>query len=269
MRRTIYIFILLPILFKGQAIVAGDTVSVGIIYKNIRDTLLPFVLQGTSFCDIDIDNDNINDIKFSHAHAGSMSLSQVTKKVFSLSNLEFVLTPTNTYADSIAIDSLIDKSLNWKNLIAGPNLRYTVSVFIPPPGSYSAAGEFIGANNYLGFRKITATDTIYGWFLLDMTNTIKIKSFAYTAVFTEVSGENYTNKKIFLYPNPCSEKLFLKNISNTEIKKYSLLGLDGQEISLNQTGKEEYDISKLSSGLYFLQLQTNEGVLTKKIVVSK
>ncbi len=74
---------------------------------------------------------------------------------------------------------------------------------------------------------------------------------------------------ILIYPNPSSEKLFVKNIANTEIKKYSLLSIEGKEISLKQIGKEEFDVSDLPKGLYFLQLQTKEGVLTKKIIVGR
>ncbi len=94
----------------------------------------------------------------------------------------------------------------------------------------------------------------------------KVKSYWVAAVINEL--KNIENN-ILIYPNPCAEKLFVKNISNTGIKKYTLLSIEGKEISLKQTGKEEFDVSDLPEGLYFLELQANEGVLTKKIIVSR
>lgn len=175
MKKLVFILFIFPFFTKAQSIVAGDTISSGIVYKNIKDTLLPFIAKATSICDIDIDNDNVKDIRFSHEHNSSPGFALILKKVFSLSNLEFVLTSTNTYADSIAKDSVIDAFMNWQNIVAGQNLFY----FYTSGSGSSQAGQFVKANNYLGFRKISAIDTIYGWFLLDMTSTIKIKSFAY------------------------------------------------------------------------------------------
>ncbi len=94
----------------------------------------------------------------------------------------------------------------------------------------------------------------------------KVKSYWIAASVNEL--KNIENN-ILIYPNPCSEKLFVKNIANAEIKKYSLLSIEGREINLKKISKEEFDVSDLPAGLYFLQLQTKEGVLTKKIVVSR
>lgn len=244
---------------KGQGIVAGDTTSPGIIYNNIKDTTLPFVAKATSSCDLDIDNDNVNDIRFSHEHNSTVCSYQVIKTVSSLSGLEFALTSSNIYADTMAIDSVIDNSLNWKNVITGNRLKYGYSVYCPPPPISFNAGDFIYKNNYLGFRKVTTSDTIYGWFLLDMTGTIKIKSYAYqTNNQSGVGIRNLTSAKVVLnlYPNPVGSLL---NISaggnrNSEIEISNYLG--------QPVLKTEYvnaiDVSKFTDGIYTLKLITKD-----------
>lgn len=46
----------------GQFIV-GDTISSNVTYYNIPDTVLPFVVQGSSVFDVDIDFDGIRDVR--------------------------------------------------------------------------------------------------------------------------------------------------------------------------------------------------------------
>lgn len=64
----IYSLLLSFFVFKGvfgQYIQVGDTVSVGIIYNNIKDSLVPFsIADGSVTANFDIDNDNIDDIQF-------------------------------------------------------------------------------------------------------------------------------------------------------------------------------------------------------------
>ncbi len=123
------------------------------------------------------------------------------------------------------------------------------------------------------YGRLYSTDSLHldfpigGAFPYNMSyRMLKVKSYYITAGINELKN---TENNILIYPNPCSEKLFVKNIAYTEIKKYSLLSIEGKEISFKAIGKEEFDVSDLPAGLYFLQLQTKEGVLTKKIVISR
>jgi len=71
---------------------------------------------------------------------------------------------------------------------------------------------------------------------------------------------------VVLYPNPSSSKLSIVSIS--KISRLKIFDLIGMEI-LSQTisgYKNEIDIRSLSSGIYFLQLQTRRGSVVKKFI---
>jgi serine protease len=75
-----------------------------------------------------------------------------------------------------------------------------------------------------------------------------------------------------VYPNPFSNSFTIQNLNNeTQFRNAQILGLDGR-ILLNQTlqnGENEQVITptgSLSMGIYFLKIETDKGVLVKKIV---
>lgn len=214
------IFILLPFYSFSQGIIAGDTISPTIYYNNIKDTLLPFIARATTSCDIDIDGDNINDIRFLNAHSSSPAFSSIMKSILSLTNIEYAYLSNISYADTIPIGDTINRSYNWKN--SSISLFYSFSGPPPPWGpGYVVYGSFRTANNYLGFRKIFPNDTIYGWILLDATNTIKIKSYAF-------------EKKCSAFPDP--------SISTT-----STILCIGETATLTANGAATYTWSTMSN----------------------
>ena len=72
--------------------------------------------------------------------------------------------------------------------------------------------------------------------------------------------------EITIYPNPCSQTLHIDN-TQTEIKDISIYDVMGREIkkySINTT-KSTLDVSNLQSGMYFLKITTEHGILTRKV----
>jgi len=80
--------------------------------------------------------------------------------------------------------------------------------------------------------------------------------------------ENISNGVVNLFPNPASEILIIRSpyiIDPTQLKIFNLIGKE----LLSQTisgCKNEIDIHALSSGIYFLQLQTAQGSVVKKFI---
>ncbi|WP_452227021.1 T9SS type A sorting domain-containing protein [Lacinutrix cladophorae] len=68
-----------------------------------------------------------------------------------------------------------------------------------------------------------------------------------------------------VFPNPVNDML---TVSVLTVASYSLITVNGQVIKhgLLQKGENALNTSNLSNGLYFLQVETVEGVTTKKIV---
>ncbi|CAL2057276.1 endoglucanase [Tenacibaculum sp. 190524A05c] len=65
---------------------------------------------------------------------------------------------------------------------------------------------------------------------------------------------DYASKNHFVYPNPSSNQLFLKNFEvGTNLKVYTLNGKEVMKITVNNDSKSFVDISKLPVGTYFIR----------------
>jgi hypothetical protein len=70
--------------------------------------------------------------------------------------------------------------------------------------------------------------------------------------------------QISISPNPSDQKLFITSPQPiTHLKIFNLIGVQQSEI---QNPKSEINISSLASGIYFIQLQTEDGSVVKKFV---
>jgi hypothetical protein len=253
MKKLLFIFfVFLFFSGKGQNITVGDTLSVGIIYKNIKDTSVSNAHGGITTCDLDIDSDNAFDIRFSYTFNTGIFYS-ILKNVTAISNVEFAYSTNSNYADTLPDNFLINNTLNWKKTGIGLYSMYTAP---PPPWGpgTTVTGGFSTANDYLGFRKITSSDTIYGWFLLDMSTTMIIKSFAYESHSVGIKELDFKNNKIILYPNPSREILNIysweREFDHTEVEITNQLG----QTVLKQPFKKQINISFLNTGCYFIKL---------------
>ncbi len=82
------------------------------------------------------------------------------------------------------------------------------------------------------------------------------------------------NVQVQILPNPADDYFDLLMVSSTsenlEIELLDLRGviLERENLRLNQNGMtRKFDVSEFASGIYFLKIQGEEGVLTKKIII--
>ncbi len=68
-------------------------------------------------------------------------------------------------------------------------------------------------------------------------------------------------KQITLYPNPSSSQLYIA--SAVYINTIKVFGADGKGINANWN-KNSVDVSSLASGIYFIEIQTEQGKITKR-----
>ena len=82
------------------------------------------------------------------------------------------------------------------------------------------------------------------------------------------SALNELNEKISIYPNPSNGKLF---ISTSEvIKSIKVTNIIGKEIySNNNFNYNSIDLINFNNGVYFIDLSTEKGTITKKIILTK
>jgi hypothetical protein len=81
-------------------------------------------------------------------------------------------------------------------------------------------------------------------------------------------SENSLNRKLKVFPNPSSGEvsIFFEGIETGRLSIYSVSGqlIYSQMIQGEQT---QTDLNHLSKGMYFVQLETDQGVATKKLVL--
>ncbi len=69
-----------------------------------------------------------------------------------------------------------------------------------------------------------------------------------------------------LYPNPVNDLLHIDSQENVKILGYSMYDLNGKKVFIFDANKDTYDLSELDSGMYILQIKTNKGAASYKII---
>ena len=93
--------------------------------------------------------------------------------------------------------------------------------------------------------------------------TIDIGAYEYDATLG-VNEVNALEGGIQLYPNPVSETLHIK--TSHDIKHLVLYSINGQKVLEHTEVQNSLDVSNLPSGVYFLQFESTQGFISKKII---
>lgn len=108
-----------------------------------------------------------------------------------------------------------------------------------------------------------------GYYAVIITNNCSDTSECVSMSGTGIEG-NGLPFNIEIYPNP-SNGVFTLNSDNINVLKYSISNIYGQYIEKTGTivnGQNTIDASKLSSGTYLIRIESNNGIIVKKIVIT-
>lgn len=72
------------------------------------------------------------------------------------------------------------------------------------------------------------------------------------------------NDRITIYPNPTFGQINIEN--NSDLKSVSITDLNGKVLRTFNSKFDTIDVSYLTEGIYFLRLQTAEGIISKKFI---
>lgn len=92
---------------------------------------------------------------------------------------------------------------------------------------------------------------------LSVTDTFEIE------VSFNTGSVELSSKSLQVYPNPCQNVLNVKSVS--KIQSLSLINLKGQ-VLLQNTYSSTVDLSEMKSGVYILVIETESGILRKRII---
>lgn len=113
----------------------------------------------------------------------------------------------------------------------------------------------------LSYSFTTVPNIIY----MDITNSIgEVARFS----ANNLTANEFLEQAISIYPNPVGDFIYINSLDVLEIKFLFIYDLQGRKVSNKNLVKstEEVNISELRSGVYILEVITNKGTLTKKIV---
>lgn len=102
---------------------------------------------------------------------------------------------------------------------------------------------------------------------VNKANCVQISD-VYTFSEEVLSANKALENSIQLYPNPVVDilRINLGNINEIEVKIYTLSGRFMDKVELNSGNEQNIDMSKFSKGTYLLELTSEKGSITKRII---
>jgi len=77
--------------------------------------------------------------------------------------------------------------------------------------------------------------------------------------------ENVYLQNLILYPNPVKDELKIEN-GDLRIDKVEIYDLSGKVINSRWLNSKSINVTNLSQGIYFVKIETDKGILIKKIL---
>ncbi len=107
-------------------------------------------------------------------------------------------------------------------------------------------------------------ETIYDYVIVDENEIVNINM-----IITNLPEDIKNN--ISISPNPSNGIIKIENLNSIsdQIKYISITDILGQETLLStNTNQDTFDISKFEQGMYFINIHTQNGIITKKIILN-
>ena len=163
------------------------------------------------------------------------------------------------YYDHYQVDVLDTNTGSWSTLWDAVDQPEWVNQYQEPVRI--DLSPFQGSDIRLRWRGYNAGMEVltYSWFIDN------VKVVATDTVGTNVNELNLNEVRVF--PNPAKDMVRIE--SDNTLQSMTLYGINGEMIESRSLGVKEIELhlEGYSKGVYFLHLVTDEGVITKKLVV--
>jgi hypothetical protein len=190
----------------------------------------------------------------------------------------FVWIDGNTYTanNTTAQDTIFGGSSTGCDSIVTLNLTITtVDTSVTQTGTDLTANEMVATYQWLdcdnNYAEIPGATFRTYYVLANGTYAVEVTSFGcvdtsscYNVIVTGVA-ENVINNNITIYPNPVKNQLTI-TVENEKIKSIEIINVAGKVIMKENNPTKTINVSNLSKGLYFIQVQTEKGVGVKRFI---
>jgi uncharacterized repeat protein (TIGR01451 family) len=244
---------------EGDDNVDNNTHEFSQVVVNSYDPNDKLVAQGEEIHIDDISEDLFYTIRFQNTGTASAVNVRITDQLST--NLDW-----NTLK---SVSASHDFDMQVTN---GNNIEFIFEdIFLP-----AQQDDDIGSNGYVVFRIKPKSDLVVGDIIdgqaqifFDFNAPIITNVVSTQVVEDNLSVNDYNLElALELFPNPAKSVLNIK--SNQSISDYKIVDIKGRVIqSQNTIQKSEFsiDLRELSNGIYFVNLQTEFGLLVKKIII--
>jgi hypothetical protein len=183
---------------------------------------------------------------------GSFASASITFGNITLTN------GTSGYADVMIVRYNPSGNVLSAQSVGGTYIDYGIDCATDPSGDVIITGAFESSS--LAFGSITVTNAMSGYY--DMF----IAKLDVVASVEEITKNDWVN----VYPNPSSGVFKLESsmfsVENAEV--YDVLGNLLLQKTLNSK-QGTLNLSGVNSGVYFLTLKTEQGIIKKKLILQK
>ncbi len=83
-------------------------------------------------------------------------------------------------------------------------------------------------------------------------------------IFIGIETDNLDETNFNIYPNPVNSQFSFSN--STSVEKISITDVNGRLVEIKNHNLNSIDVSDLESGVYFVEINTNDGVVVKRFV---
>ena len=287
LQKKIYAFIVTAMMFSLSA-------NAQIIYTDvIPDTT---VNTNATLYHLDLNNDGTIDFNINYL---TQFISQTCGTATDTgTNIYLTITPlgsnkvgtTNVYPSNLLLNSVIDNSsVTWSST-ANQNLFvrswHCSSLMGVPIWVSFIDGNYLGnATGFVPLRLNMNSQNYYGWAQLHIAMqpaSCTIMDYAYNSVpnqpilagQTTSTGiiENSFASSINLFPNPANNHLTISLGNNNKKVNVTITDITGKIIyttTASETQKIEVITEDFKEGIYVVQIQTKDFIVTKRLVVEK
>ncbi|WP_322550517.1 T9SS-dependent choice-of-anchor J family protein [Flavobacterium psychraquaticum] len=211
---------------------------------------------------------------------------------FILNNTDGTLTGTTTYATIWNMVAGVPYAIIAQTvpvtIVSTVNNLYTANIvggtFTLNPGTYLIAIE--EGTLYI---QVANTDAIFtpgtvwvNWPTIPTGSWANVETFGATFAKSLVIRPNFMDilstdnnqlntDSITLYPNPAKNNVRILNNSELNLINATIYDISGRIVSfysLNNNSVNDLDISKISAGNYIINIQSESGVITKKMIIN-
>lgn len=209
-----------------------------------------------------------NDFDFGNDYSifmvGGLSIAHFTQAPITICE-----TPINLFTNNI---TTVKARLNW-TVVPGA-LQY--EIWYKKATAAAWKKKFVpGAYNKLNLKNLQCNKD-YVWQIRTVCDTVGVDEVSdwsalqsFTTLVCRESEGIISESGIAIYPNPASTTLNII-IEGNDAQQLRIVDINGKNVyeqNLSVGGEMQLDISTWSSGIYFIQIVTSEGLITEKLIV--